>query len=217
MHWIQSHPSEISPELVLVDPELRARLLSQVTSSDVPDVLRVRPRVVVAQSEVGSESVAPSDTRERGHRERGRSMVVTLIAASLTINALFIYSKWNDDVRTAAVPVVARADSTPTQSSLSTTTMQDLSAATISWQPVAGASYYNLVVWRGHRRILDLWPTSTRVRLPQTWDYHGVRGSVSPGRYLWFAYPGFGPKASAHYGTPVQRGVLTLTAAKEHT
>jgi hypothetical protein len=215
MHWIQSHPSEISPELVLVDPELRARLLSQLASSDVPDVLRVRPRVVVAQSAAGSESVAPSDTRERAHGKRRRSVLGALIAASLTINVLFVYSKWNDDVRSAAVPVAARADSTTASSPLpTTTTTQGLAAPTISWQPVAGASYYNLVVWRGHRRILDLWPTSTRVILPGAWDYRGQRGSVSPGRYLWFAYPGFGPKTSAHYGTPVQNGVLIVNDTK---
>jgi len=216
MHWIHSHPSEISPELVLVDPELRVRLLSQLTSSDVPDVLRMRPRVVVAQAAVGLESVAPSDARERGHGERRRSLVGALIAASLTINVLFVYSKWNDDVRSAEVPVAARADSTPAPSPLppTTTTTQGLAAPTISWQRVAGASYYNLVVWRGHRRILDLWPTSTRVILPGAWDYRGKRGSVSPGRYLWFAYPGFGAKTSAHYGTPVQNGVLIVNETK---
>jgi hypothetical protein len=214
MHWIQSHQSEISPELVLVDPELRARLLSQLTLSDVPDVLRVRPRLVVAQLDVDEERMPSSDTRAPGHGERRRSMVVTLIAASLTVNALFIYNKWDDDVQSAAVPVVARADSTSASSPLSSTTTQPLAAPTISWRTVAGASYYNVVVWRGHRRVLDLWPTSTRVVLPETWDYHGVRGSLSPGRYLWFAYPGFGAKASARYGTPVQQGIVIVNETK---
>jgi hypothetical protein len=213
MHSIQPHLNEVSPELVLVDPELRARLLPQLTSFDVPDVLRERSPIVIAQPVVSLETVAPLETRERRHSERGRSLLVTLIAASVTINALFVYSKWDDDVRSAAVPVAARADSTPASSSLSTTT-QALVAPTISWQPVTGASYYNLVLWRGHRRILDLWPTSTRVILPGAWDYRGQRGSVSPGRYLWFAYPGFGPKTSAHYGTPVQHGVLIVNDTK---
>ena len=214
MPCIQPNLSEISPELVLVDPELRARLLSQLTSFDLPDVLRERPTIVIAQSAVSSESVAPPKTRERAHSERRRALLVTLVAASVTINALFIYSKWNDDVRTAAVPPVARADSSPASSSLSTTTTHLAVAPTIFWHPVAGATYYNLVLWRGHRRILDLWPTSTRVFLPGAWVYHGVRGSVSPGRYLWFAYPGFGPKTPAHYGTPVQHGVLIVNETK---
>jgi hypothetical protein len=214
MPRIQPNLSEISPELVLVDAELQARLLSQLTSFDFPDVLRERPTIVIPQSAVSSESVAPPNTRERAHSERGRALLLTFVAASVTINALFIYSKWNDDVRTAAVPPVARADSSPASSSLSTTTTHLAVAPTISWHPVAGASYYNLVLWRGHRRILDLWPASTRVLLPGAWDYHGVRGSVSPGRYLWFAYPGFGVKTSAHYGTPVQHGVLIVNETK---
>ena len=214
MPCIQPNSSAISPELVLVEPELRARLLSQLTSFDFPDVLRERPTIVIAQSAVSSESLAPPDRRERAHGERGRTLRATLIAASVAINALFIYSKWNDDVRTVAVPLVARADSSPASLSLSTTATHLAVAPTISWHPVAGASYYNLVLWRGHRRILDLWPTSTRVLLPGAWDYHGVRGSVSPGRYLWFAYPGFGAKTSAHYGTPAQHGVLIVNETK---
>jgi hypothetical protein len=84
----------------------------------------------------------------------------------------------------------------------------------LSWHPVKGASYYNLVIWRGHRRVLDVWPNSTHVLLPKSWKYNGVRGSLSPGRYLWFAYPGFGTRASARYGTSVQSGILIVADTK---
>ena len=84
----------------------------------------------------------------------------------------------------------------------------------LSWKPVKRASYYNLVLWRSHQRLLDLWPASTHVLLPRAWKHSGVTGSLSPGRYLWFVYPGFGPRASARYGTTVQSGVLIVNETK---
>jgi hypothetical protein len=76
--------------------------------------------------------------------------------------------------------------------------------------PVAGASYYNLIIWRDGRRLLDLWPSSSHVLLPGTWSYQGKTRALSPGRYLWFAYPGFGARAEARYGDPVRSGILVV-------
>ena len=73
-----------------------------------------------------------------------------------------------------------------------------------------GADYYNLIVWRDGRRVLDLWPASNRALLPRTWTYEGRSRALTPGRYLWFVYPGFGPKAQGRYGSQVQRGVLVI-------
>ena len=81
---------------------------------------------------------------------------------------------------------------------------------TLVWKAVPGAAYYNLIVWRDGARVLDLWPARPRALLPTNWQYQGKSRKLAPGRYLWFAYPGFGPRAEARYGEPVQSGVLVI-------
>jgi hypothetical protein len=81
---------------------------------------------------------------------------------------------------------------------------------TLSWAAVAGASYYNLIVWRNGRRVLDLWPSVNRTLLPTSWTHEGTSRTLAPGRYLWFVYPGFGARAEARYGEPVQSGILVI-------
>jgi hypothetical protein len=82
--------------------------------------------------------------------------------------------------------------------------------AKIAWRRVRGADYYNLIVWRQGQRVLDLWPSQNRALLPRTWSYEGKSRTLAPGRYLWFVYPGFGPKAQGRYGSQVQRGILVI-------
>jgi hypothetical protein len=81
---------------------------------------------------------------------------------------------------------------------------------TLRWGSVANASYYNLVLWRDGKRFLDLWPTLSHVVLPTASVENGAQVRLTPGRYLWFAYPGFGPKASQRYGALAGSGVLVV-------
>jgi hypothetical protein len=80
----------------------------------------------------------------------------------------------------------------------------------LQWKAVAGATYYNLVLWRDGKRILDLWPTSPRVVVHGASVNYGPRARLSPGRYLWFEYPGFGTKPARHYGALAGSGVLVV-------
>jgi hypothetical protein len=80
----------------------------------------------------------------------------------------------------------------------------------LRWKAVAGASYYNLILWHRGRRVLDLWPTRPRTDLPTAWRHGGTRYRLLPGRYLWFAYAGFGAKASRHYGALAGNGILVV-------
>jgi hypothetical protein len=80
----------------------------------------------------------------------------------------------------------------------------------LRWKAVAGASYYDLILWHGGRRVLDLWPTEPRAVLSTAWSYDGKRHRLLPGRYLWFAYAGFGAKASRHYGALAGNGILVV-------
>jgi hypothetical protein len=83
-------------------------------------------------------------------------------------------------------------------------------AHTLHWNRVAGATYYDVVLWRDGARVVDLWPSSPTISLPTMPVNHGSRGRLAPGRYLWFVYPGFGAKSARHYGALASSGVLVI-------
>jgi hypothetical protein len=70
---------------------------------------------------------------------------------------------------------------------------------TLSWAPVKGAAYYNVLLMRG-RKIFSAWPARTSFRLPRTWSYKGRRYKLRPGVYRWYVWPGFGRVTAGRYG-----------------
>jgi hypothetical protein len=87
----------------------------------------------------------------------------------------------------------------------------------ITWKAVAGATYYNVVLWRDGKRVLDLWPSSPRALLTPKGSGQRSHNRLGPGRYLWFVYPGFGPKSTRQYGTLVRSGLVIVAKSEgEH-
>jgi hypothetical protein len=70
----------------------------------------------------------------------------------------------------------------------------------LRWPPVTRASYYNVQLFRGKRKILSAWPTRHSLRLHRSWTYRGRKFRLKPGHYRWFVWPGFGARAARHYG-----------------
>jgi hypothetical protein len=77
----------------------------------------------------------------------------------------------------------------------------------LTW-PGAGASFYDVILWRNGERVLDLWPTTARVTLPEHWRFHGKRFNLADGPYLWFVYPATGTRASARYRPLAAHGTI---------
>ena len=69
----------------------------------------------------------------------------------------------------------------------------------LRWQRVRGASYYNVQLFRGSKRIYSAWPRTHQVGLPTTWKWSGHRFRLRPGRYRWYVWAGFGLRKLAHY------------------
>ncbi|MBA3844723.1 MAG: hypothetical protein H0X39_19245, partial [Actinobacteria bacterium] len=78
----------------------------------------------------------------------------------------------------------------------------------LRWQ--GSAPYFDLVLWRDGKRILDSWPTEPQLQLPTSWTYAGKQYRLTPGTYLWFVYPGIGQRARSHYGPLAASGSLTI-------
>jgi hypothetical protein len=75
----------------------------------------------------------------------------------------------------------------------------------LRWTPVRRARYYNVQLYRGPK-ILTVWPAHASLRLKRAWRFDGRLYRLTPGRYRWYVWPGFGSRAAARYGSLVGRG-----------
>jgi hypothetical protein len=72
-------------------------------------------------------------------------------------------------------------------------------APLLRWTPVRGASFYNVQLFKG-AKLLSTWPAHASLQLSRAWRYNGAEYRLTPGRYTWYVWPGFGSLSSARYG-----------------
>jgi len=70
---------------------------------------------------------------------------------------------------------------------------------TLRWGPVRGASYYNVQLFRGSKRIYSAWPKMHQIGLPASWKWSGHLFRLTTGRYRWYVWAGFGARKVARY------------------
>lgn len=104
----------------------------------------------------------------------------------------------------------ARPDVTTTTAKTSTPARQALTGPAegarvarpplLDWSAVRGADYYNVQLFRNGKKVLTVWPSSTSFRLAASWKFEGRTQRLSPGRYRWYVWPGFGSRSASRYG-----------------
>jgi len=77
----------------------------------------------------------------------------------------------------------------------------------LKWPKASSALQYDVVIWRGHERVLDLW-----TRVPQL-DVAALpcaeaRKLTPHARHLWFVYPQVSRGKKARFGTLLKWGVF---------
>jgi hypothetical protein len=70
----------------------------------------------------------------------------------------------------------------------------------LRWAGVPRASYYNVQVYRGSRKVLSAWPLKAKLKMRRSWVYQGHRFPFRKGVYHWWVWPAFGPRSKAAYG-----------------
>ena len=70
----------------------------------------------------------------------------------------------------------------------------------LKWTAVPNATYYNVQLFRNGQKILTAWPRDTKFRVPTSWKFGGRSYVLSPGRYRWYVWPGFGSPSAYDYG-----------------
>ena len=92
----------------------------------------------------------------------------------------------------------------------------------LRWTGVAGATYYNVQLFRARSaqaaqagtKILSAWPTRPQIALASTWKYAGQTQRLTPGTYVWFAWPGFGAKSANRYGPALGQSTFVVKASR---
>jgi hypothetical protein len=83
---------------------------------------------------------------------------------------------------------------------------------TLRWRARRDARYYNLQLFRNGRKILSAWPTKPHYTLRATWRYRGKSYKLASGRYRWYVWPGYGPRAQHRYGRLLAKGLVAYPA-----
>ncbi|MGN6431347.1 MAG: hypothetical protein ACTHNB_11555 [Gaiellaceae bacterium] len=229
----------ISPELALVSPELAefARAGLPDPSDVFADLASKRRAEAAAALPRQPEPVRPEPSRGR---RRALSTLALLGATGLGLlagieiagqNAAQVFtsaqfapaapnltspSPTSSSKQKIAGVLAARAErrasrpaSKPSAASKRKTSRLS-TAPRLRWTGVRGASYYNVRLFRGRVRILDLWPSQPVVKVPRAWVYGGVHYSLRPGRYTWFVYPGIGKPSRLRLQRLHKTGVLIV-------
>jgi hypothetical protein len=80
----------------------------------------------------------------------------------------------------------------------------------LMWDRVPKASYYNVQLYYGGRKVLSAWPNKTKLRTTRSWTYEGRQYGLKSGLYHWYVWPGFGLRPQAHYGQLLGQGTFAV-------
>lgn len=163
----------LSPELALVDPDLAA-----AARALLPEPRVVRPAHTI--------QIRRRRTRSWPLERRDLAIAAVGLLAGVAMGAAV--TRAGDPAGNTAVPASVVAP--PTRPAHAPVTLR--------WN--GAAPYFDVVLWRDGKRILDAWPTTSSTVVPAAWIYRGMRYQLSRGRYAWFVYPGVGHRSDARYG-----------------
>ena len=209
----------ISPELVLVDPELAARARALLpdprpfTAPDPEPEPEYDPeanRVVLGDVEPAVEPAPLPRRRSRKRRAAAYALALAVLAAVAGAIAFAVLS-WSGSDSTAPNtpgPIPPVKQPPPSAQPPAPTT----SPRSFVWAPVHGASFYLVQFYRSGTEIFRARPSQARVVVPASWSYKGHDYSLEPGKYRWSVRPRLG-KARKHYGQPVVLSQLVVQRA----
>lgn len=80
----------------------------------------------------------------------------------------------------------------------------------LRWAAVAGATYYNVQIYRQGRKVFTAWPKGPNLRLSSAWTFNGRRARLTRGVYVWYVWPGLGPLSAARYGGLLGRSSFVI-------
>jgi hypothetical protein len=71
--------------------------------------------------------------------------------------------------------------------------------AVLHWQPMRGATFYNVQLFRGKKKVFSTWPKTAKLVIGERWSYGGHTQHLLPGRYTWYVWPARGTRKTPRY------------------
>lgn len=208
----------VSPELVLVDPELapRARaVLPELARNWTPDSRELRVPSTL-------RVVAPPATTAHW---RLPSVPALALAGGLVVAFLLgISVAASDGDELSALqsrPPVAAPATQPREQSTAPPTAPRKTAkprprqpASVSprfvWPVAKGATGYRVALYAADRQIFEQDVKRTALQLPRSWTYKGRFYSLTEGTYRWIVWPLVGRGAKARQGSAIVSASYTV-------
>ncbi len=83
----------------------------------------------------------------------------------------------------------------------------------LRWPAVAKAKYYNVQIHVKGKKVLSVWPTTTRYQIPASWTHKGKKYRLPKGTTIrWFVWPATGTLTKPKFGAVI--GTSTFRIAK---
>ena len=80
----------------------------------------------------------------------------------------------------------------------------------LKWGAVPEARYYNVQLYRWRPKVLSAWPHLATLGVKRRWVYDGRRFNLRRGYYVWYVWPGFGPRSKRRYGQLLGQGTFRV-------
>jgi hypothetical protein len=81
----------------------------------------------------------------------------------------------------------------------------------LDWASVPKATYYNVQLWVGSKKVLTAWPSRSSFKLRRVWPYRDAINRLKKGKYQWYVWPAFGPRSQARYGKFLGQSSFVVT------
>jgi hypothetical protein len=207
LHIPRSEP--VSPELVLVDPELArlerarperpgpfrpgARLMPAETTAIDPIAGRPAVSALPASPRTLTTPVRSPVAPPESSSIRSGQWIWLVATAALALAFFGVQHRLDGDsppLRADGGPMMTTRPSKPppSVSPFASRPKQPNRTSTprrFVWPPVEGAKGYEMQLFRGSRRVFAHRTRQPRVTLPQTWRYAGRSVRLEPGTYHW--------------------------------
>jgi hypothetical protein len=166
----------------------------EITSLDRTATLSWRASADVSELTIVRTGGGPADTVYRGRR------VTTFTDRRIRNGNRYTYTITALD--TAGNAVSLKGLATPAASLLSPRAAAHVTGGvTLRWRRARGASYYNVQLWTGGRKVLTTWPATPALHL-----LHLPRG-----KYTWLVWPGKGDRSRHRYGALIGSSTFVVT------
>jgi hypothetical protein len=196
----------VSPELALVDPELRER--ARALMPDVPGI-RVRRREI-GEPELAVVHVPAWET----HRRRLATVSALLAASVASLGLAITLAASVDRTPSSVARPAATVDAAPRTGPLVTDPTPAPTAPSAPvvpgprfiWAPQRGAVGYRVALYRDGRLIFEQDVKKPTIALASTWTYRGRFEQLTRGPYRWLVW------ALVRQGDSVRRGRAIVSA-----